>query len=113
LLNKLPPFKIEFATKQTYSKSELCGFDPFKGAASVPGKDAFSRFLNLLMKHQTSILEMFHRLVDELKKYLPDLGERSAADSKAIQSFGKPVKDEQKLAEDDRRRDTLCPWSKT
>jgi hypothetical protein len=89
---------------------QLCGFDPFKGAASVPGKDAFSRFLNLLMKHQASILEMFHCLVDELKKNLPDLGEKSAADSKAIQSFGKPVKDEQKLAADDRRRDTDADW---
>jgi hypothetical protein len=85
---------------------QLCGFDPLKGEAAVPSKDAFSRFLERLMENQHHILEMFHRLVDELKKHLPDLGAKSAVDAKAIPSFGKPVKNEEKLAENDRRRDT-------
>jgi hypothetical protein len=58
------------------------------------------------MKNEERLLEMFHCLVDELKKHLPDLGVKTAVDSKAIPSFGKPVRNETKLAEDDRRRDT-------
>ena len=85
---------------------QLCGFDPLKGEAAVPSKDAFSRFLERLMENEEHLLEVFHRLVDELKTHLPDLGAKTAVDSKAIPSFGKPVKDEEKLAEDDRRRDS-------
>lgn len=89
---------------------QLCGFDPFLGAAAVPSKDAFSRFLELLIEHSGLIVELFHRLVDELKTKLPDLGEKTAADSKAIPSFGRPVRDEEKRAEEDRRRDTDADW---
>ena len=85
---------------------QLLGFDPFRGERSVPTKDAFSRFLELLIDNQEQLLEMFHRLVSELKKHLPDLGEKTAVDSKAIPSFGRPVKDEEKRTSDDRRRDT-------
>lgn len=89
---------------------QLCGFDPLLGAAAVPSKDAFSRFLELLIEHRALIVELFHRLVDELKTKLPDLGEKTAADSKAIPSFGRPVRDEEKRAEEDRRRDTDADW---
>lgn len=89
---------------------QLCGFDPLLGAAAVPSKDAFSRFLELLIEHRGLIVELFHRLVDELKTKLPDLGEKTAADSKAIPSFGRPVRDEEKRAEEDRRRDTDADW---
>jgi hypothetical protein len=89
---------------------QLCGFDPFKGARAVPSKDAFSRFLELLMRHQDAVLAMFHRLVDALKEHLPDLGVKTAVDSKAIPSFGRPVRDEEKLGGDDRRRDTDADW---
>jgi hypothetical protein len=88
---------------------QLCGFDPFFGEKAVPTKDAFSRFLESLIEHEVFITAMFHALVDELKKKLPDLGVKTAVDSKAIQSFGKPVKDE-KLQEEDRRRDTDADW---
>jgi IS5 family transposase len=91
---------------------QLCGFDPFLGGRAVPTKDAFSRFLNLLMKYEALVLEMFDRLLDELKKHLPDLGRESASDSKAIPSFGKPVEDETNLAKEDRRRDTDADFGK-
>jgi len=89
---------------------QLCGFDPFLGEKAVPTKDSFSRFLESLIEHEVFITEMFHGLVDELKKKLPDLGVKTAVDSKAIQSFGRPVGDEEKLQEDDRRRDTDADW---
>lgn len=89
---------------------QICGFDPFLGENAVPTKDALSRFVELLIEHSEFIDEMFHELVDELKKQLPDLGVTTAVDSKAIPSFGKPVRDEEKLEEDDRRRDTDADW---
>jgi hypothetical protein len=51
------------------------------------------------------LTEMFHELVDALKKELPDMGAKSAVDSKAIQSFGNPVCDEEEMAKPDGRRD--------
>jgi hypothetical protein len=57
---------------------------------------------------------MFHQLVEELAKELPELGRRLAVDSKAIASAGKPVKDEEKQKEPDGRRDLDADWgSKT
>lgn len=41
---------------------QLCGFDPFLGEKAVPTKDAFSRFLELLIEHRSFIVEMFHEL---------------------------------------------------
>ncbi len=41
------------------------------------------RFLLLLMKNEEQLLAMFHRLLDALKIHLPDLGEKTAVDSKA------------------------------
>jgi hypothetical protein len=88
----------------------LCGFDPIIGAEAVPSKDAFSRFLSLVLSQPDAVAWMFHLLVEELKKVLPDLGAKLAADSKAIASFGKPVTDEEKMKEDDRRRDVDANW---
>ena len=62
------------------------------------------------ISHKEMLTDIFHSLVDELKIELPDLGEKTAVDSKAIPSFGKPVRDEKKLDEPDRRRDTDADW---
>ena len=91
---------------------ELCGFNPFGGEKSAPSDDAMERFLKLIVEHSEMLTDMFHQLVDELKKELPDLGMKTAVDSKAIPSFGNPVRDEEKLAEPDGRRDTDADWGK-
>jgi hypothetical protein len=89
---------------------QVCGFDPLKGAEAVPTDDAFSRFLELLIEHKLLIVEMFHALVEQLEAELPELGARLAVDSKAIPSHGRPVRDEDRRAEQDRRRDTDADW---
>ena len=91
---------------------QVCGFDPFLGSDAVPPEHAFSRFLSSIVEQRVLITQMFHELVDELKKELPELGVKTAVDSKAIPSFGKPVRDEEKLAESDGRRDTDADWGK-
>ena len=88
----------------------VCGFDPLLGAAAVPSDDAFGRFLVLVMEHLDELREMFDQLVEMLKTKLPRLGEKLAADSKAIPSWGRPVRDEDKRQQTDRRRDTDADW---
>ena len=89
---------------------QVCGFDPLGGVKAVPSKDAFSRFLSLLIEHKEAIKAIFHALVEELRAQLPDLGKKTSVDSKAIPSFGKPVRDEEKRENDDRRRDVDADW---
>ena len=91
---------------------QLCGFNPFGGKLSAPSADAMDRFLKLLVDYNEILVQMFHTLVDELKEELPDLGVKTAVDSKAIPSFGRPVRNEDKLAEPDCRRDTDANWGK-
>ena len=91
---------------------QLCGFNPFGGMVSAPSADAMERFLKLILEHREMLTDIFHTLIDELKKELPDLGVKTAVDSKAIPSFGKPVRDEEKQKEEDRRRDTDADWGK-
>ena len=69
------------------------------------------RFLKLLVEYRGMLTAMFHQLIDELKKKLPELGVKTAVDSKAIPFFGNPVRDEEKLEIQDGRRDTDadCP----
>ncbi len=88
----------------------LCGFDPLLGAAAVPSDDAFGRFLAVVMEQLDELLEIFHQLVEALKAKLPRLGEKLAVDSKAINSHGRPVKEEQKRRAVDRRRDSDADW---
>jgi len=85
---------------------QTCGFDPTKGEHAVPKAYVYTRFLSLLFKRGKEIDEMFDRLIEELRKVLPDLGENLAVDSKAIWSYGRPTK---KTAKDG-RRDTDANW---
>ncbi len=89
---------------------DLCGFDPVVGAAAVPSDDAFGRFLAVVIEHQEQLQAMFDELVELLKKELPELGRRLAVDGKALPSFGRPVRDEAKRKEPDRRRDNDADW---
>jgi hypothetical protein len=85
---------------------EACGFDPAQGERAVPSKDAYCLMLKKLMKKQEMIDGMFEGLIEELKKYLPDLGKHLAIDSKAIESYAKGKKDSQESS--DRQAD----WGK-
>lgn len=89
---------------------DLCGFNPHGKTVNAPSADAMERFCKLIVEHSEQLLKIFHRLVDELKRALPNLGAKTAVDSKAIQSFGNPVRDNEKLAEPDGRRDTDANW---
>jgi hypothetical protein len=71
---------------------QACGFDLSMGAKAVPSDDAFGRFLSAVIGQQPLVLKMFDVLVGQLGEILPDLGKKLAADSKAIQSAGKPQK---------------------
>ena len=71
---------------------DICGFDPSLGGYAVPTANAFSNFLSMVIEHQHYVLEIFHELITKLQKELNNLGEKLAIDSKAIQSYGKPVK---------------------
>lgn len=68
---------------------EACGFDPLHGDGAVPSKDAYSSILQKLMRRQQEIEGMFDRLIEELRRYLPDLGCHLAIDSKKIESYAK------------------------
>lgn len=78
----------------------LCGFDREVAPAWV-----YSRFLNKILERPQDIENMFHGLVDELRKILPGFGNILAIDGKAIQTHAKSDKKGKKLSPD-RRRDT-------
>jgi hypothetical protein len=65
---------------------QLCGFNPFGGEKSAPSDDAMERFLKLIVEHAEMLTDIFHQLIDELKRELPDWGAKTAVDSKAIPS---------------------------
>lgn len=71
---------------------EACGFDPALGERAVPSKDAYSAILKKLMKKQNMIDRMFDNVIEELKKYLPELGCHLAIDSKKIESYARGKK---------------------
>jgi hypothetical protein len=100
---------IESLRRELRRNGELrqaCGFDVFKGEKAVPKPWVYSRFLNKLFKHQKEIDAMFDELVETLRALLPEFGKRLAIDSKAIDSHGRPSKNE----EQDGRRDTDADW---
>ncbi len=70
---------------------QACGFDPTKGAATVPPNWAYTRFLKSLFRCEDEINAMFDELVETLRELLPDFGKHLAIDSKAIKSSGKPT----------------------
>jgi hypothetical protein len=89
---------------------DVCGFDPLLGESAVPSDDAFGRFLALVMAHLGELLGIFDQLVETLRHRLPRLGDKLTVDSKAIRSWGRLVRDEEKRQQTDRRRDTDADW---
>ena len=53
---------------------ELCGFDPLRGKAGVPRSWVYTRFLRKLFRYSEMMDEMFDRLVEELREFLPGFG---------------------------------------
>jgi hypothetical protein len=90
----------------------LCGFDPLLGEKAVPTPAAYSRFIELVIKHEPDVRAIFHAVLEALRAELPDLGRLLADDGKALPSFGKPVGRTQKDAapKDDRRRENDADW---
>ena len=80
---------------------KICGFNPLLGIKAVPSKDAYHRFLKILLSMQEEVglflarprNKIFNGLVEELRKLLPDFGEHLAVDSKAIDTYAKDHKD--------------------
>ena len=91
---------------------QLCGFDPWRGMKAVPPAWAYTRFLAKLMRHSKELDQMFDALIARLMDYLPDLGVRLAADSKAIETYAKPPRKNAVLEneEPDGRRDRDADW---
>ena len=67
----------------------LCGFDLLAGLAAVPSDNAYSNFLQQLLRHAALIDELFVTLVNRLADALPGFGETLALDSKAIGSLAR------------------------
>lgn len=88
---------------------QVCGFDVTLGADAVPKPWNFSRFLVNLFRCQALVDAMFDELVDRVKRELPDLGFALAADSKAIESAGKP---KDRRVGRDGRREKDADWGK-
>lgn len=61
----------------------ICGF----ARDTIPGPDAFGRFLKKLVKHEVLLEECFTSLVDRLRETLPGFGEKVAVDSTDIQAY--------------------------
>lgn len=59
------------------------------GLKKVPTSSAFSRFLSCLLDMEAEVTAIFDRLVKELIKLLPDLGENLSIDGKAIPTHAK------------------------
>jgi transposase len=76
----------------------LCGFDSEVAPAWV-----YSRFLHKILERPQYIEDMFHALVEELRKILPGFGKILAVDGKAIQTHAKLRKKGETLAPDGRR----------
>ena len=94
---------------------DLCGFDPFAGAAAVPSESAYTRFQHQVRKHQGQVDEIFHRALDELRIELPDLGHVQALDGKELHSLANgestyPLPKDKSKQDTDGRRDRDADW---
>ena len=68
---------------------QVCGFEVTRGAAAVPSRFAYTRFLRSLMDHDDMIEGIFASLVEELSGLLDGFGVRLACDGKAVRSHGR------------------------
>lgn len=103
--------------KRNPSLASVCGFGFLGGNGKIPTKWVYTRFLKRLLKKKQKweekscddlIEDMFDKLVEEVKKLLPDFSKSLAVDSKAINSFAK----KENKKEEDGRRDTDADYGK-
>lgn len=85
---------------------QACGFDLSRGMDAVPPEWAYSRFLKKLVQHGEEMREICERMVERLKKELPDYGRYLAIDAKALRSYGRPSKKRGR----DGRREKDADW---
>jgi Transposase DDE domain/Transposase domain (DUF772) len=71
---------------------EVCGFDSALVDEAVPSKDAYSSMMKKLIKRQDKIDRMFDKVIEELKKELPEFGKHLAIDSKRVDTYAKGKK---------------------
>jgi len=67
---------------------EVCGFDPLQKEKAVPPNYVYSRFFEKLLRHAELVEEMFEKLVEKVRRLLPDFGKDLAMDSKALPTHG-------------------------
>jgi hypothetical protein len=87
---------------------------------AVPKDSNYSRFLTNLLDQEELVRAMFHQLVEDLRKVLPDLGKYQAIDGKAIQTLAAPQSKEERSEkaaakeagelQPDRRREDDADW---
>ncbi|MEA3378979.1 MAG: transposase [Nanoarchaeota archaeon] len=85
--------------KRNAELRNLCGFNIFKGSKAVPPSYVYTRFLNKAIGFQEEMDKIFHKLIDALKKEIPDLGRILATDGKAIHSYAVGKKDPAKSSD--------------
>jgi hypothetical protein len=90
--------------KRNAQLRQVCGMDLF--TTKFPESWNFSRFNQLLIKHQGLLNRLFQKLVEQLVDNLDDFGSVLALDGKAVPSRGKPSRRKTK----DGRRDCDADW---
>jgi hypothetical protein len=106
---------IESLRRELKRNAELrgiCGFNLFHGIKAVPSPRAYSHFFKNLFKHEELIEKMFNKLVDDIRKELPDYGKIQAFDGKAIDTHANGKKKQKSVKKTDGRRDSDADWGK-
>ena len=85
----------------------ICGFDPARGDKQVPPSWVYSRFQDLLLKHQTEVEGIFQKVLWLVAAELPDFGRSLAIDGKAVNSHARRSG---RCNQEDRRGDHDANW---
>ena len=85
----------------------LCGL-----TGAVPPASVYSRFLRKLLAHRVPVEAMFRRLVDDVRKELPDFGQTVSLDGKALHSYARGRRGNPESLERDGRREQDATWGK-
>ena len=83
---------------------------PFSGSDALSSSLVYSNFLASIIKHEYVIGEIFHTLVESIRKVLPGFGKTVAFDGKAIERFSKGRKKQSENKENFNRRSDYVDW---